>query len=229
MINRRKSLKRTLSVFGLALIAALATAALAAGGASALSYVPSTGKFPSSHTYGSTSLITFKNNNPYFHGTCSGPTTASGSGRFDTGTSGIVQLQFNNCSHPYYGQCTSPGRGPGTIATSVLNMKPVYLDAAKTQYGLLLSPTAGSGGVFADMTCSGLYKSTWYGSLIAPIKSPGLNVSSSTFQLTLDGPHQIEGAGVEYKLTENGSTQPLDLRGSSITMSQPGFTGKFVP
>jgi len=237
MINRRKSLKRTLSVFGLAVTAAFATAALAASAASALSYERSDGKFPASHNLDSKNLVTWNNSkDPSFYGTCSGykavsgqqGPTLSGVAIFETGTSGRAQLQFEDCKHPYYNTCTSSGMPAGTIKTSILNMKPVYLDAAKTQFGLLLSPASGS--VFASMTCNfGIFKSTWNGSLIVPIKSPALNVSASNFQLTFDGPHQIEGAGGEYKLYENGGFQPVELRVSSLNMSAPGFTGKFIP
>ena len=213
------------SAFGLALVASLAMGALAAGNASALKLDPATAQTPfvlSSGTvvqYGASGTTT-----------CTSSSSKS-SGRFYVGgEAGEVKITFEGCTYGSGTKCSSAGQPAGTVVTSMLDLKPVYTNAAHTEFGLLLTPRGTN--VFAEMTCAfGLIKRTWTGSVIDQVTSPGLNVSATKFTLGFNNYGQIDGAGTKYILHEALSSGPeadLELV-SSQTMSFGAATRKFVP
>lgn len=156
----------------------------------------------------------------------------TGNGKFATKASGDMSLWLSGCKMGLY-TCTSAGKTAGTIVSSSLSVKPVYLDAAKTKFGLLPSPPAGQS--FASFSCLGA-QATWTGSLIGEIAKPALNVSSSQADLAFEatGPgvqkyQQIEGAGAQYRLTQTmGGTVTGTAISGLATLTFAG-SGKFIP
>lgn len=238
----KSPLGRSIRAFGLALVAALALAALTAGSASALSFSPAKGIFPAPFTSkGGYTEIRVNNEMPR---SCSG---ASGSGKFLTATSGEARLTYTGCIYHSLGgsggtPCTSPGQASGTIVTSNLTFKLVYLDAAKTKYGLLLTPPGGGPftyPVFAEAECSGFGKETWKGELMGQITSPALGAAPSTvFSLSFGGPGStqefrfVEGAGPEHRLVHDTSWNGVNNNSMAIAQEQQATlsaAGQFLP
>jgi hypothetical protein len=226
MNNRPERSASTIKAFGLAVVASLALSALVAASASALSFAPEKDQFTAQG-----GAITITDSGSTYG--CAGSSTGSTPGIFSTGTSGSVTLTLKGCTLSGGIACTGPGQAAGTIVTSNLSIKPVYLDAAKTRYGLLLSPPAGK--AFAAFTCWGV-PVTWTGSLIGEITSPALNVSSKTFVLSfaasaqgVQRDQQIEGAGTSYHLSQTmgGSTREMAIATQeTLTFEKEG---KFIP
>jgi len=153
------------------LLASIALTGLAAGSASALSIEPAS-------TFQSTgSEVTWSTSAGNIYACKGGSSTT---GQFTSGTSGQMTLKMQGCGSSFT-TCTSPGQASGTIVTSTLGVKPVYLDAARTLHGLLLSPPAS--GVFAEFSCSGVPR-VWTGSLLGRITSPALGVKSTQHTLS---------------------------------------------
>lgn len=202
MINRTVSPKRGLRAFGLALVAVLAFAGLAASSASALSISPSS-------MTGSVSGSTFTwqaAGGPAF--SCE---SSSGFFKATGSTSGLIEeVKLRGCSGSLFGfkvNCTTSGQPTGTIALSNLNASLVYLDAAKTKFGYKLTPVGES---VASFSCgSSSYK--WTGSVLGQITQPPLNTLTQRAKLHFEGTSgsqaytQIEGAGTEYHLSQNGA------------------------
>ena len=201
-------LKRKIPAFGAALLAVMAIGAIGASGASALSF--------SGEGQG-VSTFTVLGNQSFFSARTTGYDMrcekTSGSGQFNSrieGTEGLVQLYFEGCHETYqFGfHCTTAGQvaGSGNIVTPVLSFKLVYLDAAKTEFGMLISPQQ-PGGLFAECDMASNHR-TITGSVLAKITSPAFNVSTGTSTVSLtqysDGIQtfeQIEGAGTKYHLS----------------------------
>jgi len=217
MINRSDSPKRTVRAFGLALAVALAFAGLAAGSASALSISPS-----SFNGVGSGNLVAFASVGTNVS-TCESSAlnwTVSG------GSGGAFEAEkLRGCKKPVGGtsvSCTTPGQTAGTIALSKLNASLVYLDAAKTKFGYMLTPATGT--TVAEFSCGGFFQYKWTGSVLGQITNPALNVEtkSATLSFTASGTsqtyQQVEGAGPNYHLySSEGGNPPVDL---SIATSQ---------
>jgi hypothetical protein len=230
MVSKSPVSARALRVFSLALIVSLAFAGLAAGSASALSLETKANKFPIpfSASGGATSL-SWSNGSAF---TCGGNTSSS-SGEWTSGTSGQTKIKLQECKGAFNVSCTTPGQPAGTIQTNMLAMKPVYLDAAHTQYGILftVSPATFTGRL-AEYECAGI-PHVWTGGVIGRISSPALNTYSTkhtlNFETIANGVQryqQVEGAGTLYRLEEGGSTVGLT---STLSMYYPGGEARFVP
>jgi hypothetical protein len=221
MISKSRS-GRLVSTFGLAFTALLAVAAIAAGSASALSLSPAPRAFSASG-----GAVTLETQSAIYN--CQ---QSAGTGFFSSGTSASLNLSLSGCKMSGF-SCTTSGQASGTISTTSLTATPVYLDAAKTKFGLKLTPAAG--GSFAEFTCLGI-PVKWTGSLIGQITSPGMNQSSSTFTLSFAGAgpgvqayQQVEGAGPKYHLTQtfNGNAAEMAYLGQD-TLAFPSEV-KFIP
>lgn len=127
-------------------------------------------------------------------------------------SSGTLNLTLEGCNMGgWIGACNSSGKPSGTIVTSTLTFKLVYLDAAHTAWGILLSPPAS--GVFTEFSCGGgITKVTWTGSILGQITKPALNVETWSgtlvFQAKETGQQyeQINGTGTAYHLTDINTT-----------------------
>jgi hypothetical protein len=221
MINRSWSLKRIFP----ALIAILALSGLTAGSASALSVSPEKVNLTFSNGWVETNTA---NNIPIV---CSG---SAGSGQFTDGVNGYLQGELKGCKLGTTSiTCTSAGSPSGVVKLEKLNTKLVYLDAAKTKFGLMLSPQPLK--PVAEFVCWG-FNVKWTGSVIGQIVEPALNVSSNKAALSFTGQNpytqtyrQIEGAGPLYHLdqTFNGTTSEMALWGTeNINFST---SVKFLP
>jgi hypothetical protein len=218
-------------------MASLALSALAAGSASALSVTsPIPGRLPVfSGSSVAEPLIETEGQSPVV---CS---ERAINGKFLNSTSGEAKLTLRGCQYGAFKKpCTSSGQASGTIVSSQLAIQLVYLDAAKTKFGLLISPPANPYfGLFADYTCSGSIPlhHELTGSVIAEITSPALNVSSGSFTPRLFGSgakqqyQQVEGAGFNYHLTDTvgGGTWEAALNIGSITSAFTNGQFTFVP
>jgi hypothetical protein len=227
MINRSLPLKRFFAAFGATLVASVAFASISAVGASALSMTPT----PNGHVGSGTALYAA----PTGSGTKSCQSTAS-SGKALTSTTGEIGLTLKGCTiptgFPGGSPCTSSGQASGTVVSGSLNYKLIYLDAAKTKFGLWLIPADASyvngnltpgTGTFAEFSCAGsTYK--WTGSVMGQITNPGLNVSSATATLAFTTGaggqtyQKVEGGGlISYHLFEKkngGSAANLVIEAS---------------
>jgi hypothetical protein len=197
-------------VFGLALVASLALAGLAAGSASALSFSRSI------EAVGSGGQFTFA--------AAGQPTNSCSSSelylRTTSSTGGeIKNARLRGCKMLIFGfttNCTTPGQPiAGTIALSNMKFSLVYLDAAKTKFGMKLDPISGP---VAEFTCGGAYSYKWTGSILGQIVKPPLNVftATTTLKFAAEGSsqnyQQIEGAGTKYHLYQTPKEgTPVDL------------------
>jgi hypothetical protein len=234
MIDKRsqpRKASRRLSVFGLAIVVCLAMGAMVASGASALSFTWEPGGAASLHL----ETTSPQAETPSDLMTCE---SGSGTATFSSGTSGSAQLTLKGCKwYPWAWKCTSAGEPAGTIVLKLLTLTPVYLDAAKTKYGLKVSPET-PGGPVAEFTCGGIKKFVWTGDVLGEITSPALNVTAGTFNLVFNGStgtqqyEQIEGAGTKYHLSRpaaGGGLEPVSIS-SAVTMTLTGGRkGKFIP
>jgi hypothetical protein len=213
MISKPKKLSRLTAAFGLALAASLAVGALAAGSASALSVSPADSRFTLQ-----SGTMEFRSAS----GSVYECTSSAGLGRFTDGVNGWTEAELKGCKMKNTAiPCTSAGKESGTVSLGKMNIKLVYLDAAKTKYGLMLTPQ--SPNSFAEMTCWG-FNVKFTGSLIGEFKSPALNVSTKNATLAFaeaaagkQAYQQIEGAGTLYHLTQSvggGTPSEIGVSGS---------------
>jgi|GEM_PF-2008747 len=227
MINRSHSPKRSLRALGLALVAVLAFAGLAASSASALSIEPSE---PGEMTgTGEGPALTFRAANGPTYTCAKSESIWNASG----GTGGQIDLTLRDCKLEFFGviaYCTTAGQYKGTIVSSKLNYTVVYLDAAKTKFGYKLTPVSGN---FAEFSCTtgGSYK--WTGSVLGQITEPALNVgtNSANLQFTASGStqtyQQVEGAGTSYHLSSSqngGAPVNLAISANHVLSSSQQFT-----
>jgi hypothetical protein len=231
MKHTSRKLSRRLTALGLAIVASLAFAGLAAGSASALSMTPTTNEH-----FGTGGVFYFA---PAGSATKS-CTSSSSSGKALTATTGEIKITFKGCNSPF-APCTSSGQASGTITTGNLNYQLVYLDAAKTKFGLMLIPPDAqlinlpppfdgnngkvdpSTGTFATFVCTG-WSYKWIGSILGQITKPALNVAASqvTLEFATTGGLQryttIEGAkSPSYGLKESkagGSATNMPVEGT---------------
>lgn len=204
MASKRKGRSRPVRLLGLALIASFAMSAFAAAGASALSISPAGSELkPIAYTV-STKGITLTTESGTSR-SCSG--SSAGTGSFTSGTGGPLKLVLAGCT---YGpaSCTSVGQPTGSIATRSLTAKLVYLDAAHTKFGLLLTPSGSE--TFAEFDCGFFGHFAWTGSLIGQITKPSLGGTSAQATLILNSTsfgvqayQQVEGTGVKHHITES--------------------------
>jgi len=222
MINRSRSLKRLFPVFGVSLVASFALIALAAAGASALSLTPA----PQSDTFAGGALNA-ESQTSTMSVSCSG---SSGSGTWSSGTAATARLSLTGCVLPYYGfSCTTSGQAKGTILTKLLSLTPIYLNAAHTRYGLLITGE-GASKAFATFNCA--ESRTWSGTVVAEITTP-LNTGTNSFGLKFGN----LGAETAFYLIEQGIYPGLSeptYGGVSINTSMQmstagGGLSKFIP
>ena len=235
-------LKRKIPAFGPALVAVIAIGAIGASGASALSFSRSLeGPADFEILGGETSLNvdtterTVRCTGDIFgHGT-------TGIGEFSgfsgsNSQEGLMQLELNGCkdSSIFHFSCTTEGREKGHIVTTVLRYKLVYLDAAKTKFGFLLSPRT-EGGAFAEYKCTAPV--VVKGELLGQVVSPALNVETKSFEIwfqrsavSQQAYRQVEEAGPERYLSQSfngGAYVPVGYQAEwNDIMNQKG---KFIP
>jgi len=220
MVSKSSVSTRSFRVFATALIASLALAGLVAASASALSMSGPIQKFTISGGAGVWSEA----------GGSKVECTGSGSaGEWTSSTTGRATLRLTGCGSSGF-KCTSEGQTAGTIVTSTLDFKLIWLDAAHTKFGLLFSPA--TGWSFAKFACGGIWIKEWQGSLIGQITYPGLEVSASNHTLSfvsiangVQQYQQIEGSGPLYRLTRGGETVALNLTQSLIHAEN----SKYIP
>jgi hypothetical protein len=217
--------------FGVALLASLAIAAVGAGSASALTMTPSTGSFGVQKS--GSALNTSAG--AWTYRSCE---ATEGTLNRSSATGGPAWFKFEGCKGPFNSICTSPGYPSGTIAAGSLNYKLVYLDAAKTKFGMMFTPENAS-GTFAEFSC-GLISFKWKGSLIGRITNPALGVGSVSATLSFQPEsgntqqyRQIEGAGPVYQLTETKGTEGtptnIALSANETLVNNSGTNVTFQP
>jgi hypothetical protein len=226
MAGKRKDWSRPVRLLGLALIASFAMSAFAAAGASALSISPAGSALkPIGYTV-STHAITVTTESQTKR-SCSG--SSAGTGSFTSGTGGPLKLTLAGCTFGS-ASCTSAGQPTGSIATRSLTANLVYLDAAHTKFGLLLSPSGSE--TVAEFDCGFFGHFVWTGSLIGQITKPSLGATSAQATLILNSTssgvqtyQQVEGTGVKHRITESrngGAADGLALEAElTINLQQP--------
>lgn len=172
MTRTSRKLRRRLTALGLAIVASLAFAGLAAGSASAVSISPQS----LSSTLTSTSEYVVSETSQGSQ-QCAG---IAGNGKFSGGSAGTYSLTFTNCKSPLGGYCTTSGQAAGVIKTKPLTINLEYIDSAKTKFGIGFKPTAAD-NVFAEFSCG--YSVTWTGGMIGEVTAPGLNSPASNWTL----------------------------------------------
>lgn len=146
-----------------------------------------------------------------------------------------VSVRFKGCfaEHVALLTCQSKGAASGEIVTNSIKAKPVDLNAAKTEAGLLLEPEA-AGGLFAEFKCEiGPIKETLKvkGSVIGKVPNGELNSFRETLHLEFKEtkgtpePNQVEGAGEKHVLlTQGEGTEPFAFEESGIQEAVAGTT-----
>jgi hypothetical protein len=219
----RKAPKR-LTALAVTLLASLAVVGVAAGSASALSLVPSNSSYPvqiqSSKVSGTQWFVESVYGGKSTVVSCTGGLNRLG--QYTNGTQGTLNsATITGCTKDLQFECHSAGFANGTIQLASLATKLVYLNAAHTRYGLLLSRPEKPNwwedpGPVAEFTCAGgIQKVSWRGSVLGEYTSPALNKKTTSATLVFEngGSHQnwqqIEGAGTVYHLTQsvNGGAQ----------------------
>lgn len=233
-----RTVSRRVTVVGVAMIAALAFAGIAAGSASALSISPS----PAPSTFKSNSLVSWTDaaGNKY---SCEGIT---GNGTFSSASAGTYSLSFNNCNGGLGGVCTTSGQPTGVIKSKPLTINLEYLNAEKTKFAIGFKPTA-SDNVFAEYNCG--YSGSWTGGVIGQVTSPGLNSPQSEwtvefahgtneyqpkYQYLLPTLEWLESGGTkgwyyDYSMQQHTSTTRAMAITATNKMSFGGVPTKAIP
>jgi len=229
-IHPRKG-QRSLRYLGLAVTLSLAFAAFTASSASAVGisetveYLVS-GPNEATWTHSNSAISTIR---------CA---KTGGSGTFTSSTGGKFNVAMEGCNtKTFFGEsaCTTPGQPSGTIKIYT-GMRLVWLNAAHTEYGLLISPEP---GILTEVVCSYPVRH-WEGSFLAKITSPALNVRSKQASLLF----QSKGPGVgafQYEVEEGpfkGGFGPAAVNDENGTLSldqkmtitfNGGKEPKFIP
>lgn len=203
--SRSINLSRRLVLLATALVASLALAGVAAGNASALSFETTSGGTKSFFTFTGFGFEDHSTNEYANTWKCTG---SEGYGTF-SGSAGEIKLWLTGCkSHFDFGGTyfetaeSSNPETPGKIVTNWLPFKLVYLDAAKTRYGILIEESPYS-HQWSTFSAPGLMETTWHGDLIAEIAGLALNQPGTFIKLNFRAENnQVEGSG-NYRLTEN--------------------------
>lgn len=220
--------------FGLALLTSIMMLAAAAGSASALTYTSEAAIETDRGTTGTVEIT-----NQFSEKIkCTG---GGGTGNLLKNTDeGYLNFLLTGCREQndiFKFNCQTSGAATGEIKFKPLKTQLVYLDAAKTQYGLLLSPGI-AGDPMAAFDCPGyLNKFKWTGSLIVEITSPALNVSTNNFtwvvQAAVSGYtqkyEQIEGAGTYHMSEQFEGGNPHSVTITMSSFRELDHTGKFLP
>jgi len=187
---------------------------VAASSASALSFSTMNGKYPDGMNASGGFAEIHSAAQPM---TCS---SSVGSGSFTSSTSGQMTLTLKECAISVGGfpiSCTTSGQTAGTVVMAGMAFKPVYLNAAKTKYGLLFTRPGGESGNFAQYSCAGS-EHAWYGNgLLSRLSSPALNTLSEPYTLVFETAGasqlytQVEEAGTAYQLQDIYNGTPYGL------------------
>ena len=154
-------------------------------------------------------------------------TANSGSGKYNTKTTGEITLTFTGCIAPEFfnAECHSTGQVAGTIKTGTSVFHNIYLTDNKTTPGVLVTPP--TGGIFATITCATFFTTNVEGNgVIGHLESPKCAGSSTTATLNFTATsstqnfRQITATGTIYSLTSrtNGGSIP----GPAAAMSAEG-------
>ncbi len=231
MINRSRSLKRIFPAFGAALVASLVLSGLVAGSALALSYVPASGTFPQTNSFaGGSADFKVSGGFSYLTVSCYGETF--GVNQMKSGTSGTAAITFTGCkSNSDAFNCTTAGLPTGQISTKLLGVKPVYLNAEQTKYGLQLSgegagPNWWEPGTIATFKCGPESTRTLRGWITSEVTTP-LNVETKKFDLTIN--EGTQKAGGNYLLSDTAGHAVMPANNTLSMQSAGGQLAKFVP
>jgi hypothetical protein len=249
--NQTRRAARRLSVFGVAAVVCLAMGAIGASAASALSFTWEPTTLVSEQIVSSPNTL-FKTGKESEQVSCFKPTEGTVTFTSSSGTKGSAILAFRECrmGGPLGPLCQTPGSSSGRVVTSNLPVYPVYLDAAKTKFGLQIGdqgtfgqPATGSTWA-SEVNCSGVRTFKWNGSVLSQVTSPGLNESATTFSVNLSGTgttqqyEWVEG-NMEYpwgnfrhlsQSRDGGKSYEWMSMTSSTTLSMTeGKKGKFIP
>lgn len=221
---------RSIGHLGLALVAAFLLGGIAAASASAASF-EATPSFPVKFTgKGGAGFLETKAGRSVTcleteaTGEVSGPTEVKN-----------VSVHFKGCfaEHVALLHCGTSAAASGEISTNAIKARPVDLNAAHTEAGLLLEPET-AGGLFAEFKCElSPVKETLKvkGSIIGKVPTAELNEFHETLNLEFKEtkgspePSQVEGAGERHVLlTEGAGTEPFAFEESGIEELVPGET-----
>jgi len=236
MINRSRSMKKIFPAFGAALVASLVLSGLVAGSALALSYVPASGTFPANNTISGNGPVLEVAGETYRKVNCE---KYAGTIVFQSGTTGTADIAFTGCRAPNLGVggsiCTTAGSPSGTIRTKILTVRPAYLNAEKTKYGVEMQGAGGGldpfkdpAGTVATFACGvGGSVRTLSGVITVQIENP-LNVETKSFSGFVNEATQKAGGGIYHiGLYDGGKVvTPTASWGMSAV---GGSLAKFVP
>jgi hypothetical protein len=140
----------------------------------------------------------------------------SGSGKFETTTTGTLNLTFHGCTtSTIFGSltCTSAGQASGTIVTTTLPFHLISKVNGSGTPGVLITP--GTGEHFATFICGGIAERKVTGNgVIGTITSPACGVASTTATLKFEQ----ATTGVQKHNTHTGVTYGLKSNGVPTTL-----------
>lgn len=134
-------------------------------------------------------------------------TSVTGTGRYETATTGNLELTLHGCAAPFSFYCTSLGQPKGTITTSEVEFHNVFLEPEKGKPGFLITAKEGR---LASFSCNGWSMEFSGNGLIAEMTGPKCGEASKTLTQRYQGSapgtgiqqwRQVETAGTEYDLS----------------------------
>lgn len=149
-------------------------------------------------------------------------TSMTGSGRYETATTGSIELTLHGCASisPSL-TCTSSGQPKGTITTNEMQFHNIFLEPEKGKPGFLITAKEGR---FASFACNGIPMELSGNGLIAEMTAPECGKASKTLTQLYQGSGlgiqkwmQAETAGTKYDLS-------WTLGGTAAFQSTPTLT-----
>ncbi|HYQ79800.1 MAG TPA: hypothetical protein VEP91_11895 [Solirubrobacterales bacterium] len=182
------------------LLVAWAVALPATASAGGWDIDPQSGKFPLQFTVaaGVTSWTT--------ESTLFECTSLTGSGRYETATTGSIELTLHGCASisPSL-TCTSSGQPKGTITTNEMQFHNIFLEPEKGKPGFLITAKEGR---FASFACNGIAMELSGNGLIAEMTAPKCGEAGKTLTQLYEASSlghqkwmQAETAGTKYDLS----------------------------
>ncbi len=130
-------------------------------------------------------------------------TSVTGSGRYETATTGKIELTLHGCFGPGVA-CTSLGQPSGTITSSEMEFHNVFLEPEKGKPGILITAKEGR---FAAFACNGFAMELSGNGLISEMATPECGKASKTstqlYEAASAGNQkwmQVETGGTKYDL-----------------------------
>lgn len=217
--------KLVLIIIGMAAIVSAAFPVLASAGEPQID--PASGKFALTFTMSGGFSELQAVNEPEIR--CS---AVSGSGKYNTSTTGELSLTFHGCTTSFFGfpvSCNTGGAESGVVVTNSSVFHNTYVTDAKTTPGILVTPPVS--GVFATIICGTFATIEIRGNgFLGRLEAPkcGEKKKIATLNLTATGSSQsykqVTGTGTAFNLISRTESTGKDAEAAEIVEVTATFT-----